>query len=166
MDIAGTHIDLSGIVGVVLSLVAALIGLAASKVRAASEASAAKSKTESAMLKVAALATSLAGRAWDKLSPQLQLALADGAISATERADIERSVKELLADFTSSDDLEKLAVALGLPMPLLIGKIASMLIGMFTSAHDVTNTATSALQYPLKEADERDPFVAAKNDAG
>jgi hypothetical protein len=92
----------------------------------------------------------MAGRAWDRLSPQIQVALSDGTISPAERLEIEATVKALVAEFTSSDDLAALASALGLPLPGLIAKIASMLIGMFTSAHDVTNTATSSLQYPLK----------------
>lgn len=149
MNIGGAQIDLSGLIGVLVSIVTALLGWLAVKVKGAAQASTDKSKTEQAGLKVAALVTAMAGKAWDTLAPKLQAALADGTISPEERSAIEAQVKLLVADFTSEDDLKALADALGLPLPGLIAKIASMLIGIFTSAHDPAINTVSAKAYPV-----------------
>jgi len=127
----------------------------------------ANANANTALVKLGAIALGMAGRAWDKLAPQVQAALADGTISADERAAIEASVKELLKDFTSEDDLKAIGEALGLPLAGIIAKIASMLIEKFAIAHDPTNPAVSALAYPVSETNVVPVApVAVASDAG
>ena len=147
MDLHG--IDIGPILAALASLVTVAITWAAKKVAAKAAADTAKTKTETAALKLAALATSLAGRAWDKLSVPVQKALADGTISADERAEIEAVVAALVKDFTSEDDLNALADALGRPLPGLIAKLAALILGIFARAHDPDIKTESSLAFPV-----------------
>ena len=99
-------------------------------------------------LKLAAIGASLLQKGWDHIGPEVQTALADGTISAEERAAIEASVKELLADATDEATLKEIGDALGLPLAGVVAKVASWLIGKWTQAHDPTITTVSANQFP------------------
>lgn len=143
-------IDLSSILAGLASLVTILIGWAVSSLRKKADADTVKSKAETALLKIAAIAASMAQRAWTTLSPKVQLALADGKMSVEERAEIEAAVQVLLKDFTSDDDLKALAEALGLPLPGVIAKITSLIISSFAFAHDPTNPTQSRLAFPVR----------------
>lgn len=142
-------IDLSGVLGGLASLLGLLIAWAVNSLRKKADADTKRSKAETALLKVAAIASAMAQRAWTTLSPQLQAALADGKMSAEERAEIEKSVQVLIKDFTSDDDLKQIAEALGLPLPGVIAKIASLIISTFAFAHDTTNPSQSRLAFPV-----------------
>lgn len=142
-------IDITPLLTGLISIVAGLISLAAIKLRAAAAAAEQKSKGERALMQVGVLVTSLLGRAWDKLSPQIQAAIADGQVTAEERAALEKAVEALLADLVTQDDLRSLAEALGLPLPGLVAKIASMLLDTFTKAHDPSIPAVSSLAFPV-----------------
>lgn len=144
--------DLTPLIGALISLVALAIGWLTKRAAAAAAASTATSKAQLAGIKLAAIGAAMLGKAWDTLSPRLQVALADGTISAQERAEIETAVKGLLADFTSEDELKGITEALGLPLPGVVAKIASYLIGQFTAAHDPTIPTASAKAYPVADA--------------
>ena len=144
-------IDLSGLLGTLASILTALLGWVAISIKKKQEASAQQSKAETALLKLAAIATSMAGKAWDTLSPDIQAALADGKMTAEERAHIEAHIGELLKDFASSDDLKLIAEALGIPLPGLVAKIAAMLIEKFAFAHDPSTPSQSKLAFPVAD---------------
>jgi hypothetical protein len=133
-------LDLGPILQAVLGLVAMLIGWVGTKVAARQTADAKKTRAETALLQLAQLVTMLAGKAWDRLSPKVQAALADGRVTPEERAGIEAEVKAILAEggeqLTSADELGKIASALGLPMAGLIARIAAGIIDMVTRSHD------------------------------
>ena len=140
-------IDLSGILGAVASIVTALLGWVLVSIRRKQEASAAQTKAETALLRLAEVIVTLAGKAWGELSPRVQAALAnDGKIDAAERAEIEIIVAKLVTEFTDSKVLGDIASALGLPMPGLIARIAAGIIDMVTKAHDpgITNSMAPA----------------------
>jgi len=119
-----------------------------------------------ALMKLGAIALGMAGRAWDKLAPQVQAALADGTISTEERASIEATVKDLLKDFTSEDDLKAIGEALGLPLAGIIAKLASMLIEKYAIAHDPGNLKVSALAYPVSDTNVAVAAAPTGTDAG
>lgn len=150
-------IDLSGLLTPLLGIITALLGWALNSLRRKQEAQTQQSKAETALLKLGVIAMGMAGRAWDTLSPKIQLALADGKMSAEERAEIEKAVQELLKDFASADDLANIASALGLPLPGIISKIAAMVIEKFAFAHDATNPTASALSFPVAQPQAYDP---------
>jgi hypothetical protein len=151
MTIGGSSFDLSPIIAGIVALVGAALTWLSNRVKNAQVAAA---NTASAELKVAALVTSIAGKAWDTLSPELQKILADGKVTAEERAELEAVALKLARDASSQDNLAELASALGLPLPGLIAKIASMLLDVFTKAHDPTTTSVSALAFPVVPVDD------------
>ena len=110
-----------------------------------------------ALVKLGAIAVALAGRAWDRLSPMVQAALADGRMTQEERTAIEEAVRELVKDFASADDLTKIAEAVGLPLPGLLAKLAAMVIERFAFAHDPDIATASALVYPVAAPGEGAP---------
>ena len=142
-------IDLTQILALLATVVTGLLGWLANSIKKKQEASAAQSKAETALLKLAAIAAGMAGRAWSNLSPVVQKAMADGKLDAPERAEIEAKVQELLKDFASADDLKLIADALGIPLPGLVAKIAAMLIEKFAFAHDPTTPNQSRLAFPV-----------------
>ena len=147
-------IDLTSILTALAGIVTALLGRAANSIRKRQEAQAEASKAEKALIQLGVIAVGMAGRAWDKLSPEIQKAFADGKMSPEERAGIEALVGELLKDFASSDDLESIAKTLGLPLPGIIAKIAAMLIERFAFAHDPANPGVSRLAYPVAQPED------------
>jgi hypothetical protein len=142
-------IDLTPLLGGLLSIISALIGWALLKVKNAAQAAETTSKTQATMLKLAALVTAMLGRAWDRLSPTIQAAIADGEVTAEERAQLEAEVRLLVSEFATQDDLKAMATILGLPLPGLIAKIASMMLDTFTKAHDPANSTVSSLAFPV-----------------
>ena len=152
-------VDMTSILTALAGIITALLGWAANSIRKKQEADAANTKAQTALLKLGAIALAMAGRAWDKLSPDIQAALADGKMSPEERAHIEAEVQALLKDFASADDLEEIGKALGIPLPGLVAKIAAMLIEKFAFAHDASNPAVSAKVYPVAPGglDPNDP---------
>jgi hypothetical protein len=146
MTIGGTSFDISPLIAGLVALFGAALTWLSNRVKQAQVAAAA---TAGAELKVAALVTSIAGKAWDTLSPELQKILADGKVSAEERAELEAVALKLAREATSEDNLADLARAFSLPLPGLIAKIASMLLDVFTKAHDATNQSVSALAFPV-----------------
>lgn len=152
-------IDLSGILGTIVSVVGALLGWLLMVIRKRQEASAAQTKAETALLKLGEIAAMLAGKAWAELSPKVQAALAnDGKIDPAERAEIEAIIAKLVVEFTEADSLKEIASALGLPLPGVIARIAAYIIDMVTKAHDpdiVTSMAPSA--FPVSSPSDVDP---------
>lgn len=142
-------VDMTSIITALAGIITALLGWAANSIRKRQEADAANTRAQTALLKLGAIAIAMAGRAWDKLSPAIQQAMADGKITAEERGAIEAEVQALLKDFTSSDDLAQIASALGIPLPGLVAKIAAMLIEKFAFAHDPGNVTVSAKAFPV-----------------
>ena len=149
-----TGMDWTPILGVLATLIGGLLTWLANSIKKKNEAATAQSNAETALLKLAAIATGMAGRAWASLSPVIQASMADGKLEASERAVIEAKVQELLKDFASADDLALIASALGIPLPGLVAKIAAMLIEKFAFAHDATTPQQSRLAFPVgKELD-------------
>jgi hypothetical protein len=118
-----------------------------------------ESKTQAALIKLGVIGVALLQKGWDHIGPEVQTALADGTISTEERATIEASVKELLADATDTGTLEEVGKALGLPLAGVIAWIASFLIGKWTEAHDPAVPASSANTYPTPAMVESAPMV-------
>ena len=152
-------IDLSGVLGVLASLITAALTWALTAIRKRQAADAEASKTQTAILKVGEIVATLAGKAWAELSPKVQLALAnDGKIDPTERAEIEAIVAKLVEEFTDSATLKEVATALGLPLPGLIARIAAGIIDLVTKAHDpdiLTSMAPAA--FPVASPADVDP---------
>ena len=146
-------IDLTPLIGVVFSILSALGGWVLLKIKNAQAAAEQTNKTQATLLKLAALVTTMLGRAWDRLSPQVQAAIADGKITAEERAALEKEIGSLALEFVSQDDLTAMATILGLPFPGLIAKLASMVLDTFTKAHDPSNPTVSALAFPVSPGD-------------
>lgn len=142
-------VDLSGLLGTLASILTALLGWVAVSIKKKQAAAAEQSKAETSLLKLAAIAAGLAGKAWDTLSPDIQAALADGKMTPEERLHIEAHVGDLLKEFADGDELKQIAEALGLPLPGLVAKIAAMLIEKFAFAHDPTTPAQSKLEFPV-----------------
>jgi uncharacterized membrane protein YebE (DUF533 family) len=146
-------IDLTGILGALASIVTALLGWALVSIRKHQEAQANASKTQIAILKLGEIVTTLAGKAWSRLSPKIQEALAnDGKIDAAERAVIEAIVSELVMEFTDTESLTEIAKALGLPLPGIIARIAAGIIDLVTKAHDPGIAASmSPAAFPVSD---------------
>lgn len=119
-----------------------------------------KMKADSAWTKLANIGVALAGKAWDRLGPTVQAALADGKITAEERAAIEQAAVDLLDEVTDKKTLEEIASAVGLPLPGIIAWLASGFIDTWTKAHDPANTDVSVKAFPVATA------PAAASDAG
>lgn len=152
-------IDLSGILGTVVSVVGALLGWLLMVIRKKQEASAAQTKAETAILKLSEIAAMLAGKAWAELSPKVQAAFAnDGKIDPTERAEIETVIAKLVEEFTDAASLKEIASALGLPMPGIIARIAAYIIDMVTKAHDpeILNSMSPSA-FPVSSPSDVDP---------
>lgn len=110
-----------------------------------------ESKAVAAGLKLAATVGSLLQKGWTHIGPEVQTALADGKIDDAERAIIEESVRELLADATDEATLKEIGEALGLPLAGIIAKIASSLIAKWTEAHDPAVVTASANTFPTPD---------------
>lgn len=142
-------IDLTPLITLAISLLSTLLGWAGLKVGRAADAAKAEKTAQAALLRIGVLATTILGRAWDTLAPQVQAAIADGKVTAEERAALERAVRSLVGQFVGEDELEQLARAIGLPLPGLIAKLASMVLDQFTKAHDPDVPTESALAFPV-----------------
>ena len=145
-------IDLSPLLQVLSSLVLALIGWATASIQKKQAADAAKTKAETALLKLAAIGAAMVTDAWQTLAPAVQARVADGNFSAQDRAEIEAMVKGLLDKYTSSEEIQKITEALGLPLAGIIAKIAAYIIDKVTAAHDpdLPDTASPAA-FPVAE---------------
>lgn len=139
---------LAALIPYLMPVITGLLAWAATAIAKASAASAAEKKAVLAGLKVGAIATSLLQKGWEHIGPEVQAALADGKIDSAERAIIETSVKELLADATDAATLEEIGKALGLPLAGVVAKIAAFLIEKWAAAHDPNVPTASSLAYP------------------
>lgn len=144
--------DLTPLLGALVTILGSLLSWAAVKVGKAADAAKQEKSAQAALLRVAALASTLVGRAWDTLAPQVQAAIADGKVTAEERAALERAIRGLVGQFVTEDELAALAKALGLPLPGLVAKLASMVLDTFTKAHDPDVPTESALAFPVSAA--------------
>lgn len=153
-----SNIDLSPIIGaVVTNILLPLILLAGTwlSAKAGSYFSSKDklTKAEAAQQKILLLVQSMAGRAWVKLTPTLQRVFADGRVSLEERRELEATIRSLLVDFTSQDDLESLAKALNVPFAGLISMIAEKVLRIFIAAHDPDDeTSTQPFQFAPGDA--------------
>jgi hypothetical protein len=119
-----------------MSLVTALFGWLALALKRKAEAETAASKAQTAMLKLGEIGLAMATDAWQTLAPAVQARVADGEFSVEDRKAIEAIVASLVDKYTSSGELQKIAEALGLPVPGIIAKIAAFIIDRVTAAHD------------------------------
>jgi len=142
-------IDLSGILGILATIVTGLLGWLATGIKQRQAAQTAQDKATTALLKLAAIASSLLSKGWTSLSPVLQQAFADGKFDDSDRAKVEEAVRLLLKDATDEDTLKEIGDALGLPLAGLIAKLAASMIEKWTQAHDPAITTTSKLTFPV-----------------
>ena len=159
---------LSNLMPVLGTLITAGLGYLITVIKARQQAATAADKAALAGLQLAAIGTALLQKAWAKLGPDIQTALADGTFSAEERAGIEARVRELLKEVTDDDTLKSIGDALGLPMAGVIAKIVSYLIGKWTEAHDAAVVTSSAKTFPVASSvadtgqlDPNDPIYKA-----
>lgn len=147
-------IDMSTLISTLGSVVLALLGWLANSIRKKSEADSKKTRAETALLKLAAIATGMAVRAWNALSPVAQAAFAnDGKWDDVERKQFEDKVQEILKDFASADDLKEICEALGIPLAGIVSKIAAMLIEKFAFAHDPEILSQSPLAFRVSKTE-------------
>lgn len=147
-----SNMDWSPVLALLGTIITGLLGWLAKWIAAKNKADEAKSKAESALFKLAAIGSSLLQKGWTTIGPDLQAALADGKITAEERALIEVKVAALLKDATDADTLKEIADALGLPLAGVVAKIAATLIETWTRAHDPAVPAESKLTYPVQDS--------------
>jgi hypothetical protein len=121
------------------------------KIGAANDAAAAQRNAAAAMIRLGAIAFALVGKLWDRLSREFQLRFADGVIDAADKLAFRKIVAEELEEFTSKEELEKLAVAAGLPMPGIIAWVAEYAIDRLTKAHNPSISEVSATAYPVRD---------------
>jgi hypothetical protein len=134
--------DLTPLLSGLIIVIGALLTRVAGKLAAAKE-------QDAAWAKLANVGLAIAGDVWTAMSADLQAAIADGKITSAERDALKRAAMEQVARFTSSDELAKIATALGLPLPTVIGWVGEYLIDRFTKAHDPVVTTVSAGAYPV-----------------
>jgi hypothetical protein len=144
--------DLTPLIAGVITLLGGLLAWVSRKVAAAQTASAEKSRGELALLRVAAIAMAMAGDLWNELAREFQVRVADGSIGPGDREAFRQIVAAKIEEYTSADELAKLAAALGLPLPGLIAKVAEFIIDRVTKAHDVTIQDVSAKAFPVDPA--------------
>lgn len=106
-------------------------------------------ETDNTLKKLEVLGLAIAGDVWNAMSFEFQAAIADGSISAEERAKLKVLVQVQIEKYTSSEELSKVAKTLGLPVPSVIGWVGEWLIDRFTKAHDQANSEVSSSAYPL-----------------
>jgi hypothetical protein len=104
---------------------------------------------DNAWKQVAELGASVIGTAWDTIGPQLQAALADGSISAAERAAIEAAVFQTIQKSATQPNFEVLAKKLNIPLAAIVAKLASSFVQTWAAAHDPAVTTASALAFPV-----------------
>lgn len=141
--------DLTPLLGGLITILSSVLAWVALKVKGAAESAKEQNNAQAALLRVGVIATTLLGKAWDKLGPQIQAAIADGKVTDEERAALEAAAKDLALGLVGEDELSALASALGLPLPGLIAKLASMMLDTFTKAHDASTPAVSKLAFPV-----------------
>lgn len=110
-----------------------------------------KMKADSAWTKLANIGVALVGKAWDRLGPEVQAALADGKITAEERTHIEQVAMELLGEVTDDKTVEEIAKAVGLPVPGIVAWLVSGFIDRWVSAHDSNIPEVSPKAFPVAE---------------
>lgn len=146
-------LDWTPILSTLGSLVVAGLGWLLTIIRKKAEAEGQKTKAETALLKLGELGLALAGKAWTRIGPKLQAALADGKLTAEERAAIEAEVEALAKELVGEETLAQLGEALGLPLAGVVAKLAAFLIERYAFAHDATTPAVSRLAYPVDGAE-------------
>lgn len=114
-------------------------------------------KAQQAQQSVFLLVTSMAGRAWSKLEEPVKRIYRDGIVSLDERKELEALINDLVYDFTSKDDLERLAKALNMPLSGLIATIAELVLHRFVAAHDPDDASVPAGQFKIAPDPEPEP---------
>jgi hypothetical protein len=122
-------IDLTQIIGIVISIIGALLVKAQAKIAASSAKSA-------AWAQLANIGLSMVRDLWDDLSREFQARVADGVIDAADKEEFRRIVSEKVEQYTSRAELSKIASTIGLPMPGLIAWLAEFLIDRLVKAFD------------------------------
>jgi mannose/fructose/N-acetylgalactosamine-specific phosphotransferase system component IID len=162
MNVLGQSIDISSVAGPLLGLAVTVIGSAITLLLNKIGASVIKAnKAQGAMLRVAAIETSLLQKGWTTIGPEIQKDLADGKLDAAETARIEQMIGDLAKDNVDAETLTEIGTALGLPLAGIIAKIAAGLIGTWTAAHDPGVNTTSNLAFPIAASPAApDPMTA------
>lgn len=146
--------DLGPIIAGLVTVIGALLAWVGRKIAKAQEASAEQSRAETAALRLAAIGLAMVGDLWHELSREFQLRIADGKIDADDREAFRQMVAAKIEQYTSADELKKIAEALGLPLPGIIARVAEYVIDRLTKAHDPSTPEVSAKAYPVDAAVE------------
>jgi hypothetical protein len=140
-------IDMTQIILAVIAIVGMLLTKAQQKL--------ADSKAqESAYARLGVIGLAMLADLWDELSREFQLAIADGNITADERAVLRKVIEAKIEKYSSRGELQKLAEALKLPIPGIIAWFAEYAIDRLTAAHNPANSRVSEAAYPIKEVEE------------
>jgi hypothetical protein len=112
-----------------------------------------KVKADTAWKKLAEIGVGLVGKSWDRLGPEVQTALADGKVTAEERAVIEKAALDVL---TAEDEavLTGIGKAVGVRFAAIIAKLAGNFIETWAKAHDPFNPTVSKLAFPVQPFEE------------
>ncbi len=133
------------LISTVVPIVAGLLLRAQNKIAAANA-------QDAAWKRLAGIGLAIAGDLWHSLSTEFQTMIADGKIDEAERAAIKKMVEQKLEQYTSRGEIEKIAVALGLPLPAVIAWVAEYLIDRLTKAHDPMTPDVAEGAYPVRAA--------------
>jgi hypothetical protein len=141
--------DLTPVIAGLVAVIGALLTWVSRKVASSQAASADKSRAETAAIRLAAIGLAMVGDLWDEMSREFQLRIADGEIDADDREAFRHLVSAKIEQYTSADELKKIAEALGLPLPGIIARVAEYAIDRLTKAHDPSTPEVSAKAYPV-----------------
>ena len=141
--------DLSPLIGLLITIVTGLFAWLARRIAAAQAASAQQSAAQTALLKLSALALTMAGELWSEFSAEFQRRIADGQIDAADREAFRQLVAAKIEKYTSAEELRKIAEALGLPLPGIIAKVTEFVIDRLAKAHDPVIQDVSAKAFPV-----------------
>lgn len=142
-------IPLLTLFGLLATVITGLLTYLSKKIGAANEAAAAQSSASAAMIRLGAIGFAMVGDLWTTFSAEFQKRIADGQIDADDRAAFRALITTKVEQYTSREELEKLAVAARLPLPGIIAWLAEYAIDRLTQAHDTRNTTVSAGAFPV-----------------
>lgn len=136
-------IDLSGLISVVIAIVGALL----TKITAKLAASNAK---QAAWAQLANIGLAMVRDLWDELSREFQARIADGMVDAADKDALRAIISAKVEVYTSKAELEKIAKAVGLPLPGVIAWLAEYMIDRLVKSFDA-NTPEVADSFVVKD---------------
>lgn len=133
----------------IFTLFGGVITWAAAKLAASATS---KNKAVAAAANIGNVGLSIANSIWTKVAPEVQAALADGVLTADERAHLISLVTVEVTGIDVNGTVSKIASDLGLPLSGVIGTIAEWVINHYAQAHDQNNPNVSDMSFPVAQA--------------